>query len=45
MDGVDSEVARKLASYTALKLLLKEMPCAGEEDDNDMGFKKPQEDY
>ncbi|KAK9018897.1 hypothetical protein V6N11_033942 [Hibiscus sabdariffa] len=39
-DSMDSEVARKLASYTAPKSLLKEMP-RGEEDDNSLGFRKP----
>ncbi|KAK4766344.1 hypothetical protein SAY87_007986 [Trapa incisa] len=42
MDQMDSEVARKLASYTAPKSLLKEVPRTGEEDDGEMGFKKPQ---
>ncbi|KAK3414130.1 hypothetical protein EUGRSUZ_I02637 [Eucalyptus grandis] len=44
LEGMDSEVARKLASYTAPKSLLKEMPRgSGEEDDAGMaGFKKPQ---
>ncbi|XP_040997990.1 splicing factor 3B subunit 1-like [Juglans microcarpa x Juglans regia] len=46
LDSIDNEVARKLASYTAPKSLLKEMPRgAGAEDDNDDafgGFKKPQ---
>ena len=41
LEALDNEVARKLASYTAPKSLLKEMPRGGEEDD-DMGFKKPQ---
>ncbi|KAF2320483.1 hypothetical protein GH714_027651 [Hevea brasiliensis] len=36
----DNEVARKLASYTAPKSLLKEMPRGGDEMD-DGGFKKP----
>lgn len=44
LDAMDNEVARKLASYTAPKSLLKEMPRGGAEDDNDdaLGFKKPQ---
>ncbi|KAI6701635.1 hypothetical protein NL676_015959 [Syzygium grande] len=43
LEGMDSEVARKLASYTAPKSLLKEMPRGGEEDDDaGLGFKKPQ---
>ena len=41
LEALDNEVARKLASYTAPKSLLKEMPRGGEEDD-DIGFKKPQ---
>lgn len=41
LEGLDNEVARKLASYTAPKSLLKEMPRGAEEDD-DIGFKKPQ---
>lgn len=42
VDAMDSEVARKLASYTAPKSILKDMPRgAGEEDDSMMGFKKP----
>ncbi|XP_022140896.1 splicing factor 3B subunit 1 [Momordica charantia] len=41
LESLDNEVARKLASYTAPKSLLKEMPRGSEEDD-DMGFKKPQ---
>eukprot|EP00257_Ricinus_communis_P019781 XP_015578867.1 splicing factor 3B subunit 1 [Ricinus communis] len=40
LDIGDNEVARKLASYTAPKSLLKEMPRGGD-DDNDSGFKKP----
>ncbi|CAN1139501.1 Splicing factor 3B subunit 1 [Linum perenne] len=39
-DIADNEVARKLASYTAPKSLLKEMPRGGDDDD-DGGFKKP----
>ncbi|KAB1212458.1 Splicing factor 3B subunit 1 [Morella rubra] len=44
LDAMDNEVARKLASYTAPKSLLKEMPRGGAEDDNEdaLGFKKPQ---
>ncbi|KAJ7968251.1 splicing factor 3B subunit 1 [Quillaja saponaria] len=41
LDSMDNEVARKLASYTAPKSLLKEMP-RGAEDDGDIGFRKPQ---
>ncbi|KAK9125075.1 hypothetical protein Scep_013921 [Stephania cephalantha] len=44
-DAGESEVARKLASYTAPKSVLKEMPRGVGEDDNggDLGgFKKPQ---
>ncbi|OVA13817.1 Splicing factor 3B subunit 1 [Macleaya cordata] len=40
LDPGESEVARKLASYTAPKSVLKDMP-RGSEEDNDMGFKKP----
>ncbi|XP_050212265.1 uncharacterized protein LOC126662350 [Mercurialis annua] len=40
LDGADNEVARKLASYTAPKSLLKEMPRGGD-DEFDSGFKKP----
>ncbi|KAF2294154.1 hypothetical protein GH714_007933 [Hevea brasiliensis] len=39
-DVGDNEVARKLASYTAPKSLLKEMPRGADEMD-DGGFKKP----
>ncbi|XP_021718316.1 splicing factor 3B subunit 1-like [Chenopodium quinoa] len=39
-DAMDNEVARKLASYTAPKSLLKEMPGAGA--DYDDGLRKPQ---
>lgn len=39
-DAMDNEVARKLASYTAPKSLLKEMPGVG--GDADDGFRKPQ---
>lgn len=43
LDAIDNEVARKLASYTAPKSLLKEMPGAAASDgDADMGFRKPQ---
>ncbi|KAM7466089.1 hypothetical protein LguiB_013651 [Lonicera macranthoides] len=41
LDAMDSEVARKLASYTAPKSLLKDMPSGGDEDNDAMGFKKP----
>lgn len=43
VDSMDSEVARKLASYTAPKSLLNEMPRGGDDDDsnNNLGFKKP----
>ncbi|XP_052174881.1 uncharacterized protein LOC127789869 [Diospyros lotus] len=41
-DSMDSEVARKLASYTAPKSLLKDMPRGGDEDASMGGFKKPQ---
>ncbi|XP_050264513.1 uncharacterized protein LOC126708689 [Quercus robur] len=39
---MDNEVARKLASYTAPKSLLKEMPRGSDENDDVSGFKKPQ---
>ncbi|KAJ8451268.1 hypothetical protein Cgig2_014040 [Carnegiea gigantea] len=39
-NAMDNEVARKLASYTAPKSLLKEMPGVG--GDADDGFRKPQ---
>ncbi|GAB4850048.1 Splicing factor 3B subunit 1 [Ancistrocladus abbreviatus] len=39
-DAMESDVARKLASYTAPKSLLKEMPGGGAEDGYD-GFRKP----
>jgi splicing factor 3B subunit 1 len=44
LDAMDNEVARKLASYTAPKSLLKEMPRGGADDDHEdlLGFKKPQ---
>lgn len=38
-DGMDSELVRKMASYTAPKSLLKEMPGVG--GDADDGFRKP----
>ncbi|KAK7332046.1 hypothetical protein VNO80_28793 [Phaseolus coccineus] len=41
LDAMDNEVARKLASYTAPKSLLKDMPSAPESD-ADIGFRKPQ---
>ncbi|XP_020232307.1 splicing factor 3B subunit 1 [Cajanus cajan] len=41
LDAMDNEVARKLASYTAPKSLLKDMPSAPESD-ADVGFRKPQ---
>ncbi|CAM8938176.1 unnamed protein product [Rhodiola kirilowii] len=44
-DTVESEVGRRMASYTAPKSLLKEMPRGVEEDgddDNGLGFRKPQ---
>ncbi|KAI4342288.1 hypothetical protein MLD38_026928 [Melastoma candidum] len=41
-DAFDSEVARKLASYTAPKSILKEMPRGAGEDDGDLGIKKSQ---
>ncbi|GLT26082.1 hypothetical protein SLA2020_011690 [Shorea laevis] len=40
VDGMHSEFAHKLASYTAPKSLLKEVPRA-EEDDNLLGFRRP----
>ncbi|KAF8044177.1 hypothetical protein BT93_A2224 [Corymbia citriodora subsp. variegata] len=43
LEGMDSEVARKLASFTAPKSIMNEMPRGSEEDDGGMGgFKKPQ---
>ncbi|GLT54314.1 hypothetical protein SLA2020_275210 [Shorea laevis] len=44
LDAMDNEVARKLASYTAPKSILKEMPRGGADEDHDdlLGFKKPQ---
>eukprot|EP01018_Ginkgo_biloba_P035429 Gb_20157 [translate_table: standard] len=42
-DATEREVARKLASYTAPKSLLKDLPRGGGgDDDDDFGFKKPQ---
>ncbi|TKY71845.1 Splicing factor 3B subunit 1 [Spatholobus suberectus] len=41
LDAMDNEVARKLASYTAPKSILKDMPSAAESD-ADAGFRKPQ---
>ena len=41
LDAMDNEVARKLASYTAPKSLMKEVPRLGD-DDGDLGFKKSQ---
>ncbi|XP_057429488.1 uncharacterized protein LOC130722689 [Lotus japonicus] len=41
LDAIDNEVARKLASYTAPKSLLKDMPSAPETD-ADLGFRKSQ---
>ncbi|KAK4252798.1 hypothetical protein QN277_014340 [Acacia crassicarpa] len=41
LDAMDNEVARKLASYTAPKSLLKDMPGVGDAD-ADVGFRKPQ---
>ena len=40
VDAMDNEVARKLASYTAPKSLLKEMPGSGD-GDAELGFNKP----
>lgn len=43
IDAMDNEVARKLASFTAPKSLLKEMPRGGGDEDGDFGgIKKPQ---
>ncbi|KAL5548011.1 hypothetical protein UlMin_003242 [Ulmus minor] len=44
LDAMDNEVARKLASYTAPKSLMKEMPRGGDDEDGggDLGFKKSQ---
>eukprot|EP01018_Ginkgo_biloba_P035221 Gb_14294 [translate_table: standard] len=41
-DAAEREVARKLASYTAPKSVLKDLPRGGGDDDDDFGFKKPQ---
>ena len=41
IDAMDNEVARKVASYTAPKSLLKEMP-GGDDSDAGLGFRKPQ---
>lgn len=41
LDAMDNEVARKLASYTAPKSLLKEMPSSTE-NNADLGFRQPQ---
>ncbi|KAK7306536.1 hypothetical protein VNO77_44483 [Canavalia gladiata] len=41
IDAMDNEVARKLASYTAPKSLMKDMPSSADSD-ADMGFRKPQ---
>ncbi|XP_054777615.1 uncharacterized protein LOC129285767 [Prosopis cineraria] len=41
LDAMDNEVARKLASYTAPKSLMKDMPGVGDAD-ADVGFRKPQ---
>ncbi|OMO63584.1 Armadillo-like helical [Corchorus olitorius] len=40
LDSKGSDLARKLASYTAPRSLLKEMPHDGD-DDNSLGFRKP----
>ncbi|XVF67246.1 hypothetical protein PTKIN_Ptkin10aG0105200 [Pterospermum kingtungense] len=40
LNSVDSESPRKVASFTASKALLNEMP-RGEEDDNSLGFRRP----
>ncbi|KAE9599335.1 hypothetical protein Lal_00044071 [Lupinus albus] len=46
VDAMDNEVARKLASYTAPKSLLKEMPAStGSDADAEMGFRKPSRIY
>ncbi|CAL0334354.1 unnamed protein product [Lupinus luteus] len=46
VDAMDNEVARKLASYTAPKSLLKEMPgSTGSDADAEMGFRKPSRIY
>ncbi|KAL4286446.1 hypothetical protein HN51_054094 [Arachis hypogaea] len=41
IDAMDNEVARKLASFTAPKSLLKEMP-GGDDSDTGLGFRKLQ---
>ncbi|OIV96195.1 hypothetical protein TanjilG_14872 [Lupinus angustifolius] len=41
VDAIDNEVARKLASYTAPKSLLKDMTGSGADTDSDLGFRKP----
>ena len=41
IDAMDNEVARKVASYTAPKSLLKEMP-GGDDSDAGLGLRKPQ---
>ncbi|XP_027356122.1 splicing factor 3B subunit 1 isoform X1 [Abrus precatorius] len=41
LDAIDNEVARKLASYTAPKSLLKDMPSAADSE-ADNGFRRPQ---
>ncbi|XP_057718978.1 uncharacterized protein LOC130933398 [Arachis stenosperma] len=41
IDAMDNEVPRKLASFTAPKSLLKEMP-GGDDSDTGLGFRKPQ---
>lgn len=39
LDAVENDIARKMASYTAPKSLLKEMPRGGDADE-DVGFRK-----
>lgn len=41
-DPTEREVARKLASYTAPKSVLKDLPRGVAEEEDDFGFKKPQ---
>ncbi|RWR75897.1 splicing factor 3B subunit 1 [Cinnamomum micranthum f. kanehirae] len=41
-DVGEREVARKLASYTAPKSVMKDLPRGMGGDDDDLGFKKPQ---
>lgn len=41
LDTVDSQVPRRLASYTAPKSIMNDMPRGGD-DDEALGFKKPQ---